>query len=224
MIILDTNVVSELMRPEPASQVADWVRRRDRRELRMTSITLARIRFGIARLPAGRRKQALLDTADDTFRAFDEQILPVDAAAAEEYAIIASARELGSRSLVSTLLSPPSAAPAARYLPLATCPTSMAPASRSLTLGRPQAADRRRPPPSGTGTCSAGSARPGPTRRADGNLASSTAVLDAPPSAQIRRQAAGAHRAGEPGGSFRPAAGWLVPRLREAGREGRLRR
>jgi len=41
MIILDTNVVSELMRPEPASQVADWVRRRDRRELRMTSITLA---------------------------------------------------------------------------------------------------------------------------------------------------------------------------------------
>ena len=93
MIILDTNVVSELMRPEPASQVADWVRRRDRRELRMTSITLAEIRFGIARLPAGRRKQALLDTADDTFRAFDEQILPVDAAAAEEYAIIASARE-----------------------------------------------------------------------------------------------------------------------------------
>ena len=58
-----------------------------------TSITLAEIRFGIARLPAGRRKQALLDTADDTFRAFDEQILPVDAAAAEEYAIIASARE-----------------------------------------------------------------------------------------------------------------------------------
>src|SRR5882724_2340061 len=93
MIILDTNVVSELMRPEPASQVADWVRRRDRRELRMTSITLAEIRFRIARLPAGRRKQALLDTADDTFRAFDEQILPVDAAAAEEYAIIASARE-----------------------------------------------------------------------------------------------------------------------------------
>jgi toxin FitB len=92
MIILDTNVVSELMRPEPASQVADWVRRRDRPELRMTSITLAEIRFGIARLPAGRRKQALLDTANDTFRAFDEQILPVDAAAAEQYAIIASAR------------------------------------------------------------------------------------------------------------------------------------
>jgi len=99
MIILDTNVVSELMRPDPASQVADWVRRRDRRELRMTSITLAEIHFGIARLPAGRRKQALLDTANDTFRAFDEQILPVDAAAAEQYAIIASVCERAGKPL-----------------------------------------------------------------------------------------------------------------------------
>jgi toxin FitB len=93
MIILDTNVVSELMRAEPASQVVEWVRRRDRRELRMTSITLAEIGFGIARLPAGRRKQALQDAANDTFAAFDEQILPVDAAAAEHYATIASDRE-----------------------------------------------------------------------------------------------------------------------------------
>jgi predicted nucleic acid-binding protein len=99
MIILDTNVVSELMRPEPAPQVADWVRRRDRRELRMTSITLAEIRFGIARLPEGRRKQALLDTANDTFRTFDEQILPVDSSAAEQYAIIASTRERAGKPL-----------------------------------------------------------------------------------------------------------------------------
>jgi predicted nucleic acid-binding protein len=93
MIILDTNVVSELMRQEPASQVAAWVRSRDRRELRMTSITLAEIRHGIARLPDGRRKQALLDSADDIFRAFSDQVLPVDAAAAEHYATIASTRE-----------------------------------------------------------------------------------------------------------------------------------
>jgi predicted nucleic acid-binding protein len=93
VIILDTNVVSELMRPEPAPQVAEWVRRRDRRELRMTSITLAEIRYGIARLPDGRRKQTLVDTANDVFLAFDEQILPVDAAAAEQYALIASARD-----------------------------------------------------------------------------------------------------------------------------------
>jgi toxin FitB len=93
MIILDTNVVSELMRPQPASQVAGWVRARDRRELRMTSITLAEIRYGVARLPDGRRKQVLLDAADDIFRAFSDQVLPVDEAAAEQYAVVASTRE-----------------------------------------------------------------------------------------------------------------------------------
>lgn len=93
MIVLDTNVVSELMRPEPASKVATWVRSRDRRELCTTTITLAEIRYGIARMPDGRRKQALLDAADDVFRAFSDQVLPFDEAAAEHYAVIASARE-----------------------------------------------------------------------------------------------------------------------------------
>jgi hypothetical protein len=93
MIILDTNVVSELMRQEPAARVAGWVRRRDRRELRMTSMTLAEIRYGIARLPAGRRKQVLLDTADDIFQEFADQVLPIDAVAAGSYAAIASSRE-----------------------------------------------------------------------------------------------------------------------------------
>jgi predicted nucleic acid-binding protein len=82
MIILETNVVSELMRSEPAPRVASWIRGRDRRELCTTWISLAEIRYGIARLPDGRRKQVLLDTADDIFRAFSDQVLPVDAAAA----------------------------------------------------------------------------------------------------------------------------------------------
>ena len=93
MIILDTNVVSELMRPEPAPQVAAWIRDRDRPELRTTSVTVAEIRYGIARLPDGRRKQALLAAAGDIFRAFEDQVLPFDAAAAEHYAAIASNRE-----------------------------------------------------------------------------------------------------------------------------------
>ncbi|MFZ0045098.1 MAG: type II toxin-antitoxin system VapC family toxin [Streptosporangiaceae bacterium] len=93
MIILDTNVVSELMRPDPAPQVASWVRDRDRHELRTTAITLAEVRYGITRLPDGRRKQVLLAAADDVFSAFEDQLLPVDAAAAEHYAAIASSRE-----------------------------------------------------------------------------------------------------------------------------------
>ncbi|HEY0716609.1 MAG TPA: type II toxin-antitoxin system VapC family toxin [Streptosporangiaceae bacterium] len=93
MIILDTNVVSELMRPDPAPGVANWVRERDRRELRTTAVTVAEVRYGVARLPDGRRKQALLAAADEIFTAFADQILPVDGAAAEHYAAIASRRE-----------------------------------------------------------------------------------------------------------------------------------
>jgi predicted nucleic acid-binding protein len=93
VIILDTNVVSELMRPEPAPQVAAWIRDRDRPELRTTSITVAEIRYGIARLPDGRRKQALLSAADAVFQTFADQVLPFDGAAAEHYAAIASNRE-----------------------------------------------------------------------------------------------------------------------------------
>jgi toxin FitB len=97
MIVLDTNVVSELMRPEPAPQVASWVRARDRRELRTTAVTLAEVRYGIARLPEGRRKQVLLAAADDIFSAFADQVLPVDTVVAEHYAVIASTRERAGR-------------------------------------------------------------------------------------------------------------------------------
>jgi toxin FitB len=93
MIVLHTNVVSELMRAEPEPVVATWVRARDRRELRTTTITLAEIRYGIARLPDGRRKQVLLAAADSIFADFADQVLPVDAAAAEHYAAIASGRD-----------------------------------------------------------------------------------------------------------------------------------
>lgn len=97
MIILDTNVVSELMRAEPAPGIASWVRDRDRHELRTTAITLAEIRYGIARLADGRRKQVLLAAAAEIFAAFADQVLPVDAAAAEHYAVIASGRERAGR-------------------------------------------------------------------------------------------------------------------------------
>jgi toxin FitB len=97
MIILDTNVVSELMRSEPAPSLASWIRDRDRRELRTTAITLAEVRYGIARLPDGRRKQVLLAAADEVFSAFADQVMPVDTAAVEHYAVIVSSRERAGR-------------------------------------------------------------------------------------------------------------------------------
>ncbi len=93
MIVLDTNVTSELMRPAPLLVVTAWVRARNARELYTTSITMAEIRYGIERLPDGRRKDLLRITAEDVFSAFAEAVLPFDAAAAAEYAGIVSRRD-----------------------------------------------------------------------------------------------------------------------------------
>ncbi|HTR90167.1 MAG TPA: type II toxin-antitoxin system VapC family toxin [Trebonia sp.] len=82
MIILDTNVVSELMRPEPDARVRQWVSGRRADELATTAITVAEIRHGIERLPEGRRKDALVSAATDLFGAFGELVQPFDAHAA----------------------------------------------------------------------------------------------------------------------------------------------
>ena len=93
MIVIDTNVVSELMRPSPASVVVSWIRSQPDHELYTTSITVAEIGYGIERLPEGRRKRLLQTTAEQVFATFAEQVLPFDTAAATQYATIASARE-----------------------------------------------------------------------------------------------------------------------------------
>ena len=55
MIVLDTNVVSELMRPEPELVVVEWVDRQVADDVYLTAVTLAELLYGIVRLPAGRR-------------------------------------------------------------------------------------------------------------------------------------------------------------------------
>jgi predicted nucleic acid-binding protein len=92
MIVIDTNVVSELMRPSPSPVVVGWVRRNER-ELYTTSITLAEIRYGIEGLADGRRKELLRSTAQEVFAAFEERVLPFDARAAVLYAMIVSDRD-----------------------------------------------------------------------------------------------------------------------------------
>ncbi|MCA1671027.1 MAG: type II toxin-antitoxin system VapC family toxin [Actinobacteria bacterium] len=93
MIVLDTNVVSELMRASPAAAVASWVRQQERGSLVTTAITIAEIRYGLARLPAGRRTRQLWETAEEVLAAFPSQVLPFDQAAAVLYGDIAAARE-----------------------------------------------------------------------------------------------------------------------------------
>lgn len=93
MIVLDTNVISELMRREPDPKVLAWVAAQPRALLATTHITEAEILYGIAALPEGRRRTALLAAAEAMFAEdFIGRILPFGAAAAARYPGIVVAR------------------------------------------------------------------------------------------------------------------------------------
>jgi predicted nucleic acid-binding protein len=94
MTILDTNVLSELMKPKPSPEVVSWTESTLSTELFITSITQSEILYGIALLPDGRRKNDLQLAAKLMFEEdFNRRILPFDQLAAELYAMIASSRQ-----------------------------------------------------------------------------------------------------------------------------------
>ena len=67
MIVLDTNVVSELMRPDPDDAVWSWAHGQRPKALHTTTVTQAEILFGIAVMPAGKRRDGLAAAADVIF-------------------------------------------------------------------------------------------------------------------------------------------------------------
>ncbi len=90
-VIVDTNVVSEFMRPKPQPIVLAWLDSQFRRSLFVTAVTEAEIRAGIAFLPEGRRRRLLVRAADQAFGdLFAGRILPFDTEAARAYAKIAA--------------------------------------------------------------------------------------------------------------------------------------
>jgi predicted nucleic acid-binding protein len=92
-VVLDTNVVSELMRPVPNPSIEAWVRRLAPGGVYTTAVTLAEVRFGIARLPSGRRRALLEIAADEVFDTFADRVLPFDGVAAGHYANVVVERE-----------------------------------------------------------------------------------------------------------------------------------
>jgi len=98
MIVLDTNVVSELLRPAPSSQVEAWLSAQDGAQVYFTAVGEAELRHGVAVLPAGRRRTALTKAIegilDEDFRG---RILTFDSAAAKAYAAIAAERRAAGR-------------------------------------------------------------------------------------------------------------------------------
>ena len=98
MVVLDTNVVSEIMRDEPHPSVLAWLDERPTRELFVTAVTEAEVRTGIAFLPEGKRRTAIADAADRAFGGlFAGRVLPFDSEAARAYAGIAAARRAAGR-------------------------------------------------------------------------------------------------------------------------------
>ena len=92
-VLLDTNVVSEMLRPTPNPAVERWVAERPGSELYFSAVGEAEMRYGVAILPAGRRKNALALAIDAILREdFEDRVLPFDSDAAREYAEIAAAR------------------------------------------------------------------------------------------------------------------------------------
>jgi predicted nucleic acid-binding protein len=96
MILLDTNVVSEAMKPEPHPSVRDWLDAQAAETLFLSSVTVAELMFGIGALPKGKRKDRLATTLDGVMELFESRILPFDTQAARRYADLAvEARKAG---------------------------------------------------------------------------------------------------------------------------------
>lgn len=94
MIVLDTNVLSELIRSRSDARVVEWVDRQDAGTLAITSITVAELLYGVARLADGVRKAELSSAVRGLVRDdFSGRVLAFDGPAAEHYAELVAERE-----------------------------------------------------------------------------------------------------------------------------------
>ncbi len=89
MIVLDTNVISEAMKPQPHPAVRAWLNDQAAETLYISTVTLAELLFGIAALPAGKRKDMLALAVDGLLDLFQGRVLPFDTEAARQYAKLA---------------------------------------------------------------------------------------------------------------------------------------
>ena len=89
MILLDTNVVSEAMKPVPDDAVRGWLDEQAAETLYLSSVTIAELMFGIGALPKGNRKDKLASALDGVMELFADRVLPFDIDAARHYADLA---------------------------------------------------------------------------------------------------------------------------------------
>jgi predicted nucleic acid-binding protein len=98
VIILETNVVSEILRPVPSSRVETWLARQNGANVFLTAVGESELRHGVALLPNGRRRSLLAKAISSILEEdFRNRILPFDSAAARAYAGIAVGRRSAGR-------------------------------------------------------------------------------------------------------------------------------
>jgi len=91
MIILDTNVISELIKARPSRKVISWFERQSPQPLATTAITAAELWYGLNAMPEGKRRRALQEAVTDMLeKDFGGAILPFDLAAAEAFGFLAA--------------------------------------------------------------------------------------------------------------------------------------
>ena len=89
MILLDTSVVSEAMKPEPDPTVRRWLDEQAAETLFLSTVTIAELMFGIGALPKGKRKEKLNAALEGVLELFTGRILPFDTNAARRYSDLA---------------------------------------------------------------------------------------------------------------------------------------
>ncbi|MEO8027168.1 MAG: type II toxin-antitoxin system VapC family toxin [Bryobacteraceae bacterium] len=92
MIVLDTNVLSEVLRPRPSTTVLGWMKEHEPTGLCLTTITQAELLHGVELLPKGKRRDALESVLTQSIAEFAGRILPFDEEAARIYPMIVAAR------------------------------------------------------------------------------------------------------------------------------------
>ncbi|MCY3958274.1 MAG: type II toxin-antitoxin system VapC family toxin [Chloroflexi bacterium] len=101
MIVLDTNVVSELMRPDPSSSVMRWLAGQSVPRLYLSTVSEAELRYVVETLPEGERRTRVLNAVEGMLTDdFAGRILPFDRAAAHAYAAIAAARRAAGHPII----------------------------------------------------------------------------------------------------------------------------
>jgi predicted nucleic acid-binding protein len=93
MIVLDTNVLSALMRQAADAKVVAWLDEQPRTSVWTTSITILEIRFGLRIMAAGKRRSLLLETFEAALEKMGHRIAPFDDAAATQAADLMASRQ-----------------------------------------------------------------------------------------------------------------------------------